>query len=167
MLLTHIPTIVQEHTKLPPEDYPQVKFWFWKAWTTLVKQHVLKINAPHKELDVQGEPDIQEELNALDVLEEQDNNEGRLLSPAPNNKCGKCCTAKGIKVTMKYIQHEGGTVIDGYWVADICHFARSLWVQLVVEGKLFMSWSKVDAASLKFYYLGMAERIGSVIQTRK
>ena len=49
---------------------------------------------------------------------------------------------------MKYIKHEDGTVIDGFRAAEICHYARSLWVQMALDEKLSTDASMSVAANL-------------------
>ena len=59
---------------------------------------------------------------------------------------------------MKYIEHEDGTVIDGFRAAEIHRYARSLWVQMALDDKLPATWSDADTTSLATYNESMAQR---------
>ena len=77
------------------------------------------------------------------------------VSSTPNMQWGKTHSANGINVTMLYIEHEDGTIIDGFRVADIHRHAWSIWVHLVSNGLLFISWGDADCTSLRLYFLEM------------
>lgn len=105
--------------------------------------------------------DIPEEpINATEEVEmgDADETHERSLSPAPGTGRGKTRSAAGINVSMQYIELKNGTVIDGHRATNMRQFARCLWVQLAVDGKLFASWGEVDAGSKMFYYREMADR---------
>ena len=80
------------------------------------------------------------------------------VSSMPNMQQGKTCSANGINVTMLYIEHEDGIIIDGFRAADIhCH-ARSIWIHLASNGLLFVSWGDADCTSLRLYFSEMKSR---------
>ncbi|KJA14839.1 hypothetical protein HYPSUDRAFT_208399 [Hypholoma sublateritium FD-334 SS-4] len=91
---------------------------------------------------------------AFPELEEEE--EGS-KQPLPSGR-GKRRAAQGINVTMKYVELEDGTIIDGFRAAEIRRYARSLWVQMALDDKLPATWSDADAASLTYYSESMAQR---------
>jgi hypothetical protein len=146
MLLVRIPAA---HTKnhivaLRREDYPKIRFWTRQDWNSAAQVPVL-------EVDEEGEvfPELDEEEEG-----------SKEPSPSPGPACarGRHRAAKGINVTMKYIELEDGTVIDGYRAAEIRRYARSLWVQMALDDKLPATWSDGDATSLATYNESMAKR---------
>ena len=80
------------------------------------------------------------------------------VSSTPNMQWGKTHSANGINVTMLYIEHEDGTIINGFKAADICCHAQSIWVHLVSNGLLFVSWGDADCTSLRLYFSEMKSR---------
>jgi hypothetical protein len=112
MLLVRIPAA---HTKnhivaLRREDYPKIRFWTRQDWNSAAQVPVL-------EVDEEGEvfPELDEEEEG-----------SKEPSPSPGPACarGRHRAAKGINVTMKYIELEDGTVIDGYRAAEIRRYAQ-------------------------------------------
>lgn len=79
-------------------------------------------------------------------------------SSTPDVRRGKARSANGINVTMLYIEHEDGTIIDGFRAADIRRHARSIWVHLASNGMLFVSWGDADCTSLRLYFSEMKSR---------
>ncbi|KAF8219207.1 hypothetical protein L208DRAFT_1072003, partial [Tricholoma matsutake] len=58
---------------------------------------------------------------------------------------GKTCVAQGENVTLRFIEDENGTIIDGFRAMVMHRFARKLWVGLNSIGKAPKTWGKVDA----------------------
>ena len=77
------------------------------------------------------------------------------VSSTPNMQQGKTRSANRINVTMLYIKHEDGTIINGFRAADIRHYARSIWVHLASNGLLFVFWGDADCTSLRLYFSEM------------
>ncbi len=123
--LTHIPAATQpQHTPLRHEDYPKVRFWTRQAWNSAVQDQILEVE----------QPDEAESFPDIEVEEGDELNEPSAPSPAdPARARGKHRSSQGINVTMKYIELEDGTVVDGYRAAEIRRFARSLWVQMALN----------------------------------
>ena len=48
-------------------------------------------------------------------------------------------------------------MIDRFQGAEICHYARSLWVQMALDEKLPTTWSDADMTSLVTYNESMAQ----------
>lgn len=142
MLLSRIPAapnLFNKSTALRQEDYPDVRFWTRQDWNLASQAQVL-------EIDEEGEvfPDPEEE-------------EEGSKQPLPAAR-GKRRAAQGINVTMKYVELEDGTIVDGFRAAEIRRYARSLWVQLALDDKLPATWSDADATSLNYYSESMAQR---------
>lgn len=150
MLLTRIPAAVNApitSVALRREDYPNVRFWTRQDWNSAAQAQVLDV-------DEEGE-----------VFPEVDDDEGSNQHlPSPNPPCarGKHRASQGINVTMKYIENEDGTAIDGFRAAEIRRYARSLWVQMALDNKLPATWSDADAASLTYYSASMAQRFSEL-----
>lgn len=147
MLLTHIPAssnTVKSRTALRREDYPNVRFWTRQDWNSAAQEDVLQIDPPE---DSEVFPELEEGDELKDPV------------PAPGPACrGKHRASQGINVTMKYIEFEDGTTIDGFRAAEIRRYARSLWVQMALDDKLPRTWSDADAKSLTSYNESMAQR---------
>ena len=136
MLLTHIPAApVYNHSgPLRREDYPNIRFWTRQDWNSSLQENaVLEID---QDEDGEAFPDP-----GPDELEEPHQPPAR----------GKRRAAQGINVAMKYIEREDGTVVDGFYAAEIRRYARSLWAQMALDNKLPATWSDVDAGSLAAY----------------
>lgn len=144
MLLTHIPaaTIPNNHPTLRQEDYPHIRFWTRQDWNAAAQEQILEVNSL-------------EEGEVFPDLDEEDDG-SKEPSPGPACARGKHRSSQGINVTMKYIELEDGTVVDGFRAAEIRRYARSLWVQMALDGKLPRTWSDVDATSLATYNKSMA-----------
>lgn len=146
MLLTHIPaaTTPHCHPSLRQEDYPNIRFWTRQDWNAAAQEQVLEVDAAEE-----GEtfPDFDEEDGG-----------SKDPSPGPANVRGKHRSSQGINVAMKYIELEDGTVVDGFRAAEIRRYARSLWVQMALDGKLPRTWSDVDATSQATYNESMSQR---------
>ena len=146
MLLTHIPAASTYNHSVPlrREDYPKVRFWTRQDWNSATQVPVL-------EVDEEGEafPELDEEEEGF-----------KEPSPSPGPACtrGKHRAAQGINVTMKYVELEDGTVVDGFRASEIRRYARSLWVQMALDDKLPATWSDADATSLATYNESMAQR---------
>ncbi|KAF8237525.1 hypothetical protein L208DRAFT_1247089 [Tricholoma matsutake] len=65
---------------------------------------------------------------------------------------GKTCAAQGENVTLRFIEDENGTVIDGFRAMVMHRFARELWAGLNSIGKAPKTWGKVDAAVAAQYW---------------
>ena len=102
---------------------------------------------------------VDEEGEVFPELDEEEEG-SREPPPSPGPACarGKHRAAQGINVAMKYIEHEDGTVIDGFRAAEIRRYARSLWVQMALDDKLPATWSDADTTSLATYNESMAQR---------
>ena len=59
---------------------------------------------------------------------------------------GKARAAQGENVTLRFIEDENGSIIDGFRASAMRRFARELWAGLNRVGKAPKSWGKVDAA---------------------
>lgn len=107
MLLTRIPesmSPLNSRTALRHEDYPHIRFWTRQAWNSAAsaQENVLQVDQPE-------ESEIFPELDE-DGDEPKDPN-----APPPGPACrGKHRSSQGINVTMKYIELEDGTVVDGF-----------------------------------------------------
>lgn len=151
MLLTRIPASGNFSNKsiaLRQEDYPNVQFWTRQDWNSASQAQLLEID---EEGEVFPEPD-----------EEEEGSKQPLPSPGPACARGKRRAAQGINVTMKYVELEDGTTIDGFRAAEIRRYARSLWVQMALDNKLPATWSDADAASLTYYSESMAHRFAEL-----
>jgi hypothetical protein len=148
MLLTHIPAAasLNHHTALRREDYPNVRFWTRQDWNSNTQVQAL-------EVDEDGEvfPEVDEEDDG-----------SKEPSPGPAHARGRHRSSQGINVTMKYIELEDGTVVDGFRAAEIRRYARSLWVQMALDEKLPATWSDADATSLATYNESMAQRFAEL-----
>lgn len=147
MLLTRIPdnTLhVDNHIALRHDNYPNVRFWTRQEWNSAIHDDVLEVEPP-------DESELFPEL-------EEEGDESKEPSPPGSAGRGKHRSSQGINVTMKYIEYEDGTVVDGYRAAEIRRYARSLWVQMALDDKLPRTWSDADARSLTTYNHSMAQR---------
>lgn len=146
MLLTRIPAAtdaLKSHTTLRREDYPNVRFWTRHEWNSAAQDDILQVDLPE---DSEAFPELEEE--GTDSKE-----------PVPAPACrGKHRASQGINVTMKYIEYEDGSVVDGFRAAEIRRYARSIWVQMALEEKLPRTWSDADAKSLTAYNESMIQR---------
>ena len=52
--------------------------------------------------------------------------------------------AIGANVTLRYVEDEQGTVIDGFRGSEMRKFAQSIWCQLARAGKAPRSWGKAE-----------------------
>ncbi len=142
MLLTRIPAPTMTpsaHAALRREDYPNVRFWTRQDWNSAIQEDILEVNQP-------------EESETFPELEEEGDDSKESSAPPPGPGCrGKHRSSQGINVTMKYIELEDGTVVDGFRAAEIRRYARSLWVQMAIDEKLPKTWSDADAHSLTTY----------------
>lgn len=149
MLLTRIPastTTPNAYAALRREDYPNIRFWTRQDWNSATQEDVLQVNQP-------------EESEAFPELEEEGDELKESGVPPSGPGCrGKHRSSQGINVTMKYIEFEDGTVVDGFRAAEIRRYARSLWVQMALDNKLPKTWSDADAHSLSTYSTSMAQR---------
>lgn len=149
MLLTHIPATTNNHQiALRREDYPHVRFWTRQDWNSASQSEQI--------LEVEQADD----LEAFPDLDIEEGGEPKEPSPAAGPACarGKHRSSQGINVTMKYIELEDGTTIDGYRAAEMRRYARSLWAQMALDNKLPKAWGNADAASLATYNESMAQR---------
>ncbi|KAF9473243.1 hypothetical protein BDN70DRAFT_937577 [Pholiota conissans] len=143
MLLNRIPASPTNRPALCQKDYPNVRFWTRHDWNAATQDQVLEVD-----LDEEGE-----------MFPEPDEDEDAPKEPSLGPACmrGKHRSSQGINVTMKYIELEDGTVVDGFRAAEIRRYARSIWVQMALDGKLPRTWTDVDAASLATYNESMAQ----------
>ena len=64
---------------------------------------------------------------------------------------GKARASQGINVTMRYIEDENGTVIDGHRATEVRRYARLIWVHMANNGGLPLSWGKADQIATDNY----------------
>ncbi|KAF8878791.1 hypothetical protein CPB84DRAFT_1852272 [Gymnopilus junonius] len=154
-LVAWVPTSFTEHVIRKREDYPNISYWFHHEYlAALAKGKITSIDdAPIK---AQGA-----ELNEAD--EDNDGEEGvgvhEQAGDVPKRKRGKGQASQGENVKMRYIQHENGKIIDGWRGAEICRYARSIFVGFAMDSKLFSSWVEgSDVTSWNNYYHYMVAR---------
>lgn len=70
-------------------------------------------------------------------------------------KKGKTNAYLGINTTMKYVQHQHGQVIDGYYASDIREGAYQIWYELLLRGLAPPKWSHISLSVADFYYQEM------------
>ena len=78
-----------------------------------------------------------------------------------NNSCaqrGRGRAAKGINVSMRYVEFENGEMISGDRATEIRRFARSIWVLLGNKGSLPATWGAADIETRKLYSQEMCKR---------
>ncbi len=144
MLLTHIPASITVNSRpsLRQDDYPNIRFWTRQDWNAAAQEQILDVDVPDD-----GE-----------IFADIDEEDERPKEPSLGPIRGKHRSSQGINVTMKYIELEDGKIVDGFRAAEIRRYARSLWVQMALDGKLPRTWSDVDATSLATYSESMAQR---------
>jgi len=71
---------------------------------------------------------------------------------------GKARASQGINVTMRYIEDENGTVIDGHRATEVRRYARLIWVHMANNGGLPLSWGKADVKLSQNYCREMRQR---------
>ena len=64
----------------------------------------------------------------------------------------------GTNVTLRYVEDEHGTVIDGFRGGEMRKFARSIWGQLAKAGKAPRSWGKAELDVAAHYRREMRRR---------
>jgi len=64
----------------------------------------------------------------------------------------------GVNVTLRYVEDEHGTVIDGFRGSEMRKFARSIWSQLARAGKAPRSWGKAELDVAAHYRREMRRR---------
>jgi hypothetical protein len=64
----------------------------------------------------------------------------------------------GANVTLRYVEDEHGTVIDGFRGSEMRKFARSIWSQLAQAGKAPRSWGKAELDVAAHYRREMRRR---------
>lgn len=148
MLLTRIPASTSTCNRLVTlrhGDYPNVRFWTRQDWNNAAQEDILQVDQP-------------EESELFPELDEEGDESKDSSAPPPGPACrGKHRSSQGINVTMKYIEFEDGTVVDGFRAAEIRRYARSLWVQMALDEMLPRTWSDADAKSLTTYNVSMAQ----------
>ena len=58
---------------------------------------------------------------------------------------GKTWATQGKNVTLRFVEDENGSVIDGFRASAMCRFACELWAGLNGIGKAPKTWGKVNA----------------------
>ncbi|KAF8804530.1 hypothetical protein BYT27DRAFT_7030727, partial [Phlegmacium glaucopus] len=64
---------------------------------------------------------------------------------------GRGRMAKGINVTMQYVEFEDGQMISGDRASEIRQFAQSIWVFLANKGAPPATWGTADMETRKLY----------------
>lgn len=75
---------------------------------------------------------------------------------------GKARAAQGENVTLRFIENENGSIIDGFRATALRRFARELWAGLNSVGKAPKTWGKVDAAVATQYRNEMERRFSEL-----
>lgn len=75
---------------------------------------------------------------------------------------GRGRAAQGINVTMRYVELEDGTVINGDRAAEIRKFARSIWVSFSKKGPPPSKWGQADIEMRKTYCKEMGHRFSEL-----
>jgi hypothetical protein len=78
-----------------------------------------------------------------------------------DNSCaqrGRGRAAKGINVSMRYVEFENGEMISGDRATEIRRFARSIWVLLGNKGTPPATWGAADIETRKLYSQEMCTR---------
>jgi hypothetical protein len=87
------------------------------------------------------------------------------LATEANNSCaqrGRGRAAKGINVSMRYVEYENGEMISGDRATEIRRFARSIWVLLGKKGTPPATWGAADIETRKLYCYEMGERFNEL-----
>ncbi|KAF8220013.1 hypothetical protein L208DRAFT_1077438, partial [Tricholoma matsutake] len=71
---------------------------------------------------------------------------------------GKTHVAQGGNVTLRFIEDENRTIIDGFRAMVMHRFAHKLWVGLNSIGKAPKTWGKVNAAVAAQYWNEMERK---------
>jgi hypothetical protein len=71
---------------------------------------------------------------------------------------GRGRAAKGINVSMRYVEFEDGQMISGDRATEIRRFARSIWVLLGNKGTPPVTWGAADIETRKLYSQEMCTR---------
>lgn len=71
---------------------------------------------------------------------------------------GRGRAAKGINVSMRYVEYENGEMISGDRATEIRRFARSIWVLLAKKGIPPATWGAADIETRKLYSQEMCTR---------
>jgi hypothetical protein len=71
---------------------------------------------------------------------------------------GRGRAAKGINVSMRYVEFENGEMISGDRATEIRRFARSIWVLLGKKGTPPATWGTADIETRKLYSQEMCMR---------
>lgn len=75
---------------------------------------------------------------------------------------GRGRAAKGINVSMRYVEFENGEIISGDRATEIRRFARSIWVLLGKKGTPPASWGAADIETRKLYSQEMCSRFSEL-----
>lgn len=73
-------------------------------------------------------------------------------------KKGKTNAQLGYNMTMRYVQHQNGQVIDGYYASEIREGAYQIWHKLLLHGLAPAKWSQISVSAADFYYQEMSYR---------
>ena len=71
---------------------------------------------------------------------------------------GKTCVAQGENVTLRFIEDENETIINGFRATAMHRFACELWVGLNSIGKAQKTWGKVNTAVAAQYQNEMEQK---------
>lgn len=71
---------------------------------------------------------------------------------------GKTRASQGINVTMRYMEDENGTVVDGHRATEMRRYARLIWVNMANNGGPPPSWGKVDVKLSQTYCREMRQK---------
>ena len=101
-------------------------------------------------------PDVQfwTKRDWLDCSAEQDN----AMVLDNSLRCGKTCASQGFNVTMRYVEEQDGTVVNGHRVTEMRRYARLIWVHMAKEGGPPPSWGKADVKLSQAYCREMRQR---------
>jgi hypothetical protein len=77
-----------------------------------------------------------------------------------DNTCrrGKSRASQGVNVAMRYVETDGGVVVDGHRCAEMRRLARSIWVHMANNGGLPTSWRKADVKLSQSYCREMCRK---------
>ena len=147
---------------LKREDYPNITFWFRHEYLAALAEDKITsldgapVRAPGTEFHEADDDD--DDAHGEDGTAVHEHSTG-----VAKGKRGRGRASQGQNVKMRYIQHENGEIIDGWRATDIRRYARSIFVEFALEGKVFHSWVEgVDAASRTSYYRDMITRFPEV-----
>jgi hypothetical protein len=65
---------------------------------------------------------------------------------------GKTRAAQGVNVTMCFVEHKDGTVVDGHVASNIRQCARSAWVHLANNDKAPTKWRSASMLVIRSYH---------------